>query len=267
MTEFDAPVLIGNADDELVVEALKDCRGVQWCALAHTAAWRAVLLDQALGDGVPATVFQCRAGKASCTVRLPLPGEHNVQNALFALAIVGALGVSLTDAAESLADVCIPGRFELLTVKGALVVIDYAHNGAALRAMLTALRALAPERLLCLFGSVGGRTQCRRAELGAVADELSDFTYLTADDPNFEAVEDICRDIAAAFRPRFLPNYTVIPDRADAIRAALDELREGDILLLAGKGDERVQRIAGQSIPHRDRDVVEAYLRQSVLPV
>ena len=64
-----------------------------------------------------------------------------------------------------------------------------------------------------------------------------------------------------------MPNYTVIPDRAEAIRAALDELREGDILILAGKGDERTQRIAGRAIPHRDRDVVEAYIRQSVLPV
>ncbi|MBO5898305.1 MAG: UDP-N-acetylmuramyl peptide synthase, partial [Clostridia bacterium] len=267
MTEFDAPILIGNADDEQVVAALKDCRDVQWCALAHTAEWRAECIGHELGGCLPVTVFLCRTSEETCAVRLPLPGEHNVQNALFALSIAHALGVSLTDAAASLADVCIPGRFELLTVKGALVVIDYAHNGAALRAMLTSLRALAPERLLCLFGSVGGRTQCRRAELGAVADELADFTYLTADDPNFEPVEDICSDIAAAFKPRFLPNYTVIPDRAEAIRVALDELREGDVLLLAGKGDERTQRIAGQIIPHRDRDVVEAYIRQSVLPV
>ena len=265
LTDFGATALVTNADAPAVSE--DSLQGLVRCGLAADATVRALDIRQELCGVIPSTVFTCRTPSEHLNVRMPLLGIHNVQNALFALAIVRALGASLTDAAASLADITIAGRFETLEVKGALVVIDYAHNGAALRAMLTTLRALSPTRLLCLFGSVGGRTQCRRAELGAVADELADFTYLTADDPNFEAVEDICRDIAAAFRPRFLPNYTVIPDRAEAIRAALDELREGDILILAGKGDERTQRIAGRAIPHRDRDVVEAYIRQSVLPV
>ena len=114
---------------------------------------------------------------------------------------------------------------------------------------------------------MGERTQCRRAELGAVADELSDFIYLTADDPGCEPVEDICREIAAAFRPRFVPKHEIIPDRAKAIRQALDGLQRGDILLLAGKGDERTIRIGSQNIPHRDRDVVEAYITTRALTV
>lgn len=265
LTDFGATALVTNADTPTVSE--QGLQGLVRCGLAADATVRALDIRQELCGVLPSTVFSCLTPSEQLTVRLPLLGVHNVQNALFALAIVGALGASLTDAAACLADLTIAGRFETLEVKGALVVIDYAHNGAALRAMLTTLRALSPARLLCLFGSVGGRTQCRRAELGAVADELADFTYLTADDPDLESVEGICRDIAAAFSPRFLPRYTVIPDRAEAIRAALDELREGDVLLLAGKGDERTQRIAGQAIPHRDRDVVEAYIRQSVLPV
>lgn len=268
LTDFSASTVITNADDEQV-EAIAQtltCH-VMRCGLAPTALPRADGTCEEVRGIMPTTAFLCHTPDGVETVQLPLPGLHNVHNALFAMTVAHALGYTWHDAAVALADVRVPGRFEMLEVKGALVVIDYAHNGAALRAMLTTLRALSPTRLLCLFGSVGGRTQCRRAELGEVADELADFTYLTADDPNFEPVEDICSDIAAAFKPRFLPNYTVIPDRADAIHQALDELREGDILLLAGKGDERTLRIAGQAIPHRDRDVVEAYIQQSALPV
>ncbi len=268
LTDFGASAVITNADDASLraIEKSLPCDAIR-CGLSADAALRAESIRTERCGIIPTTVFDCCAADERCAVRLPLPGIHNVQNALFALSIVCALGASLTDAAASLADVTVAGRFEALEVKGALVVIDYAHNGAALRAMLTTLRALSPTRLLCLFGSVGGRTQCRRAELGAAADELADFTYLTADDPHFESVEDICRDIAAAFKPRFLPNYTVIPDRAEAIHQALDELSAGDILLIAGKGDERTIRIAGQALPHRDRDVVEAYIAESALPV
>ena len=268
LTDFGASAVIASADDTLVATLTEDIsQGVTHCGLSPDATVRAEHVRVEQCGVIPTTVFTCRTQDDDCTVRLPLPGTHNVQNALFALAIVRALGYPLTAAAAHLSDVAIAGRFETLEVKGALVVIDYAHNGAALRAMLTTLRGLSPARLFCLFGSVGGRTQCRRAELGAVADELADFSYLTADDPNFESVEDICHDIAAAFKPRFLPNYTVIPDRAAAIRQALDELTEGDILLIAGKGDERTMRIDGQCLAHRDRDVVEAYIAQSALPV
>lgn len=270
LTDFGAPVIIGNADATDSLPLLQGATGkLVLCGTGHGVDMRAESISEQKRGALPITRFICRDKKSGegVSVSLPLPGVYNVQNALFALAIARALDVPLAQAAEALGDVCIPGRFECIEVKGALVVIDYAHNGAALRAVLTALRAMKPSRLLCLVGSVGGRTQCRRAELGSAADELADFTYLTADDPDGESVEDICRDMAAAFRPRFLPNYTVLPDRAEAIRTALDELSDGDILLLAGKGDERAIRIGGRDITHRDRDVVEAYIAKKMIEV
>ena len=269
LTDFGAPVLIANADDAASLSLLADVSGhIVRCGLTEGAQLRADNVRTEREGMLPYTTFDCYDERGSCaSVHLPLPGEHNVQNALFALTIVRALGISISQAAPTLRGLRIPGRFDMLEVKGALVVIDYAHNGASLRAALSALRALAPDRLLCLFGSVGERTQCRRAELGAAADELADFTYLTADDPHHEPVEDICRDIALAFRPAFLPRYTVIADRAAAIRTALDELHAGDVLLIAGKGDEVVQRIRGQALPHSDRAVVEDYAQQLMLTV
>jgi UDP-N-acetylmuramoyl-L-alanyl-D-glutamate--2,6-diaminopimelate ligase len=113
---------------------------------------------------------------------------------------------------------------------------------------------------VCLFGSVGERTLCRRKELGDVANELSDFTYLTADNPGFERTEDICADIAASFSDA--SRYLIIPDRVQAIRTALESLCLGEVLLLAGKGDEQSQAICGRLVPHNDRAIVEGYLAE-----
>ena len=269
-TEFAPPVIVANADDE-AAEALLEgiLTPMRFCGRDKRACLTAEDYRIDTQSGVPGARFTCldRQSGERMPVSLPFPGEYNVQNALLALEIVRSLGVSLKDAAAALADVRIPGRFEMMPYGGALVVIDYAHNAAALRAALTALRPLARGRLICLFGSVGDRTQCRRAAMGEVADALSDYVYLTADDPGHEPVEDICRDIAAAFSPTQAPRYTVIPDRAEAIRTALCDLKEGDVLLLAGKGDERVQRIGDQQIAHRDRDVVEQYFHARSLRI
>ncbi len=267
LTDYGAPVIIGNADDAHASDMLDNVSGqLLLCSLHHTADLCATHIEN-IQDGVfPTTAFICQDNRRNTTawVHLPLPGEHNVQNALFAISIVCALGLSLDSAATALSDVRIPGRFEMLHMNGALVVIDYAHNGEALRAALTTLRTLSPTRLFCLFGSVGGRTQCRRAELGKVASELADHTYLTADNPDLEPVTDICLEIAAAFTSL---DYTIIPDRTKAIVTALNELKRGDILLIAGKGDEHTQRIGGKEVPHRDRDVVEQYMETLALPV
>ena len=198
-------------------------------------------------------------------VTLPLIGEHNVLNALFAIGITYTLGVPLSASAHALSAAFVPGRFEMLPVKGAVAIVDYAHNGAALRATLSALRPVCRGRLYCLFGSVGGRSQCRRSEMGQTAATLADFTYLTADNPDGEDVLDICREIAAAFPDDRQHAYTVIPDRTEAIRRALDTLKEGDVLLIAGKGDEVTQRIGGKNIAHSDRAVVEEFISSLVL--
>jgi UDP-N-acetylmuramoyl-L-alanyl-D-glutamate--2,6-diaminopimelate ligase len=115
------------------------------------------------------------------------------------------------------------------------------------------------------MGSVGDRTQCRRRELGDVASSLSDFTYLTADNPGFEDVESICREIATSFANPM--SYQIIPDRAEAIRTALEGLCPGDVLLLAGKGDERFQAVCGRLEPHSDREAAQAVLDELSLRI
>ena len=132
-------------------------------------------------------------------------------------------------------------------------IIDYAHNGASLRAVLEALRGYKPKRLICLFGSVGDRTQMRRGELGAVANELADLSILTSDNPGNENPDKIISDIAAAFDTC---KYVCIPDRAEAIAYAVKHARKGDAVVLAGKGHENYQLICGKRIPFSEREIL-----------
>ena len=263
-TEFSPAVILVNADDEAYETIVEGAYApVRLCGFDAHAHLQATDYRMQLQNGLPASHFICPDAHSGqrVAVTLPLPGRYNVQNALLALGIVSSLGVPISEAALHLASVRIPGRFEAIPHGEALIVIDYAHNGAALRAALGALRPLTKGRLCCLFGSVGERSQCRRSDLGKAACELADYTYLTADDPGCESVQNICREIAAAFPPDKQDLYTVIVDRAEAIRTALSDLKAGDVLLIAGKGDEQAQRLGDGVHPHSDRAVVEQYTK------
>ena len=168
----------------------------------------------------------------------------------------------VAQAAEALADAAVPGRFETVThpaQPGVTYIIDYAHNGLSLAAILDTLRAYRPTRLICLFGSVGERTTGRRAELALAAANRADLCILTSDNPGCEPPEDIIREIDASFPPGACPRLR-IPDRADAIRAAVALARPGDMILLAGKGHEDYQLIGTSRLPFRERDILTAAL-------
>ena len=175
-------------------------------------------------------------------------------NALSALAVCHRLGLDLRTAIGQLGRVSIKGRFETLRIGGVDYVIDYAHNGKSLRSVLEVLRTYEPRRLICLFGSVGGRTHMRRPELGKVAAELADLSILTADNPDIEPVDRIIADIAAEYTDP--DSYVAIPDREAAIEYAVEIARPGDIVLLAGKGHEDYQLINGRRIPFSEREIL-----------
>ncbi len=264
LTEYAPATVVAWGDDPHSGEMLRDLPGRPIrCGTHPTDAFRLIDMTPTLSNGLPAISFVLSDHCREIPVCLPLPGQHNVANAMLSIAITTTLGISPLDAADALSDLSIPDRYDILQVKDALVAIDYAHNGAALRAALESLRPYTKGRLKCLFGSVGERSQSRRADLGRVASELSDYTYLTADDPASEPVEAICAEIAAAFSPAH--PYTVIPDRAAAIRHALEELAPGDLLLLAGKGNDQTQHVGNEFVAHNDHSVVLSYLDEITL--
>ena len=199
---------------------------------------------------------------------LPLPGEFNVQNALAALAVVcGRFGVEPHRAGELMAGASVAGRFETVTsaaLPGVTFVIDYAHNGVSLTSVLDTLRGYDPKRLICLFGSVGGRTRERRKDLAEAAAYRADLCVLTADNPANEPVMDIIGEIDSHFPADGCPRIHE-PDREAAIRMLVEQAQAGDIILLAGKGHETYQLIGTRRVPFSEKEILREALRERAL--
>lgn len=258
-TDFGIGTAICNADDPSspAMMAGTTATRVVTCGSDAGVDYRTLEIHPTGTDHRPGVALTFVSDGRRVPCRLPLIGTVNASNALLAIACAKEVfGVSPVRSADLLCGITVPGRSEILHLaNGAIAVIDYAHNKASLRQLLEALRACRPERLICLFGSVGDRTSLRRAELGAVAAELADLCILTSDNPGNEPPEQIIADIAASFRGSETP-FLCIPDRAEAIRRAVAMLRPGDILALAGKGHETYQLIGNEKVPFSEREIL-----------
>lgn len=173
---------------------------------------------------------------------LPMTGDFNVSNALAALAVCELLEVPVEAVREGLSHAHVPGRMETYTAPGKTVIVDYAHNGMALEALLRSVKADYPAApITVVFGCTGGKGLDRREGMGKAAGKYADAIYLTEDDPGPEEVEAICTEIGSYITP-LGKAYTVIPDREEAIRAAITTAPHGAVVVLAGKGSEMEQK-------------------------
>ncbi|HEY8380709.1 MAG TPA: UDP-N-acetylmuramoyl-L-alanyl-D-glutamate--2,6-diaminopimelate ligase [Microvirga sp.] len=189
--------------------------------------------------------------------QVPLPGAFQVENALVAAGLVLAVegGGRAAEVFEGFADLKgVSGRLERIgEVDGALCIVDYAHKPDALAHVLDALRPFATGRLVCVFGCGGDRDRGKRPLMGRIAAEKADIAIVTDDNPRSEE--------PAAIRAEILkgaPGAWEIGDRALAIRTAVDDLKTGDILVVAGKGHETGQIIGDRTLPFSDHDEVRA---------
>ena len=209
--------------------------------------------------------FELQWPQGGTTVRSPLLGLFNVHNLLAAAGAGLACGVELETIKLGLeASHGAPGRFE--TVREGqpfLVAVDYAHTHDALENLIQSARQLLPKggRILTLFGCGGDRDRAKRPLMGETAGRLSDRVILTSDNPRNEDPLRIMADAMVGLQ-RVDADCVREPDRAKAIRLALSEARPGDIVLLAGKGHETVQKIGGQAFPFDDREVARQVLRE-----
>jgi UDP-N-acetylmuramoyl-L-alanyl-D-glutamate--2,6-diaminopimelate ligase len=153
----------------------------------------------------------------------------------------------------------VPGRFEAVDEGQAFtVLVDYSHTPDALQSLLTEARALATGRLVCVFGCGGDRDRGKRPIMGEIASRLADQAIVTSDNPRSEDPAAIIEEIVAGVvRPA-----EVEPDRAQAIGRGIAEAREGDVVVIAGKGHEQGQEFADRTIPFDDRDVAREALRR-----
>lgn len=193
-------------------------------------------------------------------VHLPLAGAFNVANAVMAAEIAVALGHRPGDVAEALATTpSIPGRFEVIEQgQPFAVIVDYAHTHDALEAVLAAARAVTKNSLIVVFGAGGNRDHDKRPQMGRVARDLADCVVVTSDNPRDEPPEEI---ISAIVSGMAIPPDLVEVDRRRAIGAAFDIAREGDLVLLAGKGHEATQTIGSRVVSFDDRLVARQELK------
>ena len=189
-------------------------------------------------------------------VRLGLPGRYNVANALLALAMLDAVGVSPEQAAPGLRSVAVPGRLEAVhRGQDFLALVDYAHKPGALRAVLETVRPRRG-RLAIVLGAGGDRDPGKRAPMGRVAAELADLVVVTDDNPRDEDPAAIRAAIvggAAEAHRESRAELVEIGDRRAAIEHAVRWARSGDVVVIAGKGHETGQTARGQTRPFDDR--------------
>ncbi|MGB4505258.1 MAG: UDP-N-acetylmuramoyl-L-alanyl-D-glutamate--2,6-diaminopimelate ligase [Syntrophaceticus sp.] len=195
-----------------------------------------------------------------------LPGEFNVYNSLAAISVGLKEGVPVTvikDALQKMKGV--PGRFELVDEgQNFTVVIDYAHTPDGLKNVLKTARAITRGRLITVFGCGGDRDAGKRPIMGRISGEISDYTVITSDHPRSEDPEQIEQQIEDGIRQIKNAHYTIITDRYQAIRHALLSARDGDFVVIAGKGHETYQVIGDQVLPFDDHQVVREILTKEI---
>ena len=179
----------------------------------------------------------------------PLCGDFNVDNVLLVLAWANALQVPELSMRAALASVRVPGRFEKVWNRdGKHVVVDYAHTPDALERVLATARKLCRGKLSTVFGCGGDRDRTKRPIMGHIAETIADTAWLTSDNPRTEDPLAIIEDVRAGMST---DKFVVVADRAEAIRKACAALKDGDWLVIAGKGHEDYQ-IVGKTKHHFD---------------
>lgn len=196
-------------------------------------------------------------------VHFPMPGMFSVSNAMAAAVCAMAVGISLDKTVTALND-CpgVPGRTQVLSTGTPYTVIcDYAHTPDGIEKILAALHEFVTGRVMILFGCAGNRDARKRPMMASAAAKGADFVVLTSDNPRSEDPMKIINDALPGFEGLSTP-WVVIPNRYHAIRWALENAREGDVLLLAGKGHEDYQVLDYGTVSFDERLIVRELLEK-----
>ncbi len=249
-----------NLDDEHFSEITRDAAcPIQTFGVSEGAQLRATEISLKRDRdflGVDFHVSGLAEGDISCGI----PGLFNVHNALGAISVALAMGVSLDKINQALKDFRVKGRVQIVpTGYDYTLIIDYAHNAMALESILKTMREYRPGRLISLFGCGGNRDKHRRFEMGEVSGNLADFTVITSDNPRFEEPQAIIDDIITGIQ-KTEGEYIAIPDRRQAISYVMNNGKAGDIIILAGKGHETYQEIKGVKYHMSEEEIVQDVL-------
>ncbi|MGE5390588.1 MAG: UDP-N-acetylmuramoyl-L-alanyl-D-glutamate--2,6-diaminopimelate ligase [Deltaproteobacteria bacterium] len=214
--------------------------------------------------GVKGTSFTVLNGSESFMVNMKIIGMFNVYNALAAISVALKEGVDIPIIQAAMQKVTgVAGRFEQVNCgQPFTVIVDYAHTPDGLENILTTARELCTNRLITVFGCGGDRDRGKRPLMGEIAARLSDFCVVTSDNPRSEEPEAIIADIVPGLERVVNSRYAIIIDRCEAIRHALYLAREGDFVVIAGKGHETYQLVKGEILDFDDRKIAAGILTE-----
>ncbi len=203
-------------------------------------------------------ILSTTVGGAPYEIRLGIPGMFSVYNALAATAACLGIGIPMDDILKGLVLAKgVKGRAEVVPIAAPYtVLIDYAHTPDGLENIINTVRGFAKGRVITLFGCGGDRDKTKRPIMGKAAAELSDFAVVTSDNPRTEDPAAIIRDIEVGMTA-YKEKYTVVENRREAIRHAMEIAREGDVIILAGKGHETYQILKDETIEFDERAIVK----------
>ena len=222
---------------------------------------RAVKVDYHTKGGELLVSYETE-GTMELSVVVGIPGKFTVYNSLTALAVCRHFSIPEATIQEALRAVKVKGRVEPVEVsKRFTVMIDYAHNAMSLKSLLTTLADYQPTRLVALFGCGGNRSRDRRFEMGEISSEYADITVITSDNPRAEDPQAIMEDILTGVKKKN-GEYVMIQDRKEAIRFCILNAKDGDVIVLAGKGHEDYQEINGVKYPMDERVLIQEIIEE-----
>lgn len=258
---FQSDYGIGNRDDPNYERIFRDthCKTIPFGI--ENGIFRAVeVQEDTWVEGKPGIRFKQNGTEYA----IPVPGRYTVYNALAAITVCSLIGVDTETMRKAFLTFSVKGRSEFVEIPGGgVAVIDYAHNAMSLRCFLETMRKYRPRRLITVFGCGGGRAKDRRFEMGEVSGILSDLTIITSDNPRWERPEDIMHDVEIGIR-RTKGQYVCITDRKKAVAYAVGMAKEGDLVVIAGKGHESYQEINGIKYEMDERRLVEEACTQKL---
>lgn len=250
-----------NADEETTGRMLE---GLEIPHLTYGICAPADLFARDIEISEEGVSFQLQLrGMHPLEINLKMTGMFNVYNAIAAASLAMILGISADDIKKGLESMkAVPGRIEMLPTQTPYkVILDYSHSPDALENILTTVREFARGRVIVLFGCGGDRDKGKRPMMGEIGGKKADFCILTSDNPRTEDPMTILAAIEEGIKPTG-GKYTIIENRREAIRYALTMGREGDIIVLAGKGHETYQEIMGVKHPFDEKLVVRELLEE-----
>lgn len=256
--EYDYKYAVINSDDAVGREIIgKTDKAISYGIENPADVFAIDVNEDRDGQNFVINLFDC-----IYNVTINLIGEFNVYNALAAATAAALYGVTPREVADGLENLKgVGGRLEKVYEGKFDVYIDYAHTPDGLKNALLALGKICENRLICVFGCGGNRDEKKRPIMGKISGELADFTVITSDNPRFEEPMDIIWQIEKGVL-QSTRDYVIVQDRAEGIEYAVNYARDGDVILIAGKGHEKYQEVFGIKHLYNDKDTVEEIIKK-----